>query len=155
MATPRTTWSRKFCMSASNTLLYRCIVSSVSVTTFFPSLLQKKILLRIISDEMGTFKGLLRDLPQDSAHRRNLMKCVVLHHEAVHLIHLLEKVVHRFVAIHLTRIILDAQDSTLNAIFAYGCTSGTFPITVSNILITIWNRWAFLTDVRENRIAAA
>ena len=71
--------------------------------------LTEVLLLRIIPDEMGTFKGLLRDLSKDSAHRRNPVKRVVLRHETIHLTQLLEKAEYRLVAIRLSENYLHAK----------------------------------------------
>jgi hypothetical protein len=52
---------------------------------------------------MRTFKGLLRDLSDDSTHRRNLTKCLVLCHEVINLTQFLEKLKYRFIAIRLSK----------------------------------------------------
>lgn len=52
---------------------------------------------------MRTFKGLLRYLSDDSTHRRNLTKRLVLHHEAVNLTQFFEKLKYRFITIRLSK----------------------------------------------------
>jgi hypothetical protein len=58
--------------------------------------------LRIIFDKIGAFTGLLRNLSEDSAHRLDLPKLLVLCHEVVNFTQLLEKLEYRCVAIRLS-----------------------------------------------------
>jgi len=106
----------------------------------FPESLPKALCLRVVPDETGTLKSLVNDLSDDTAHRFNFFKTVILSHEAVNFSQFLEKTENRLVALCLRDydcaiMILDAADSTPSAIFAYGCTSVIFSRTASIILM--------------------
>jgi hypothetical protein len=60
--------------------------------------LTKALCLRVIPDETGALKSLLDDLSDDTVHRFDFVKVVILSHEAVHSSQFLEKIVDRFVA---------------------------------------------------------
>ncbi|KAG1734374.1 uncharacterized protein EDB91DRAFT_1084039 [Suillus paluster] len=81
-------------------IVHASVVSLEPETMQVPS---EVLLVRIIPDKMGTFKGLLRDLSLNRAHRWNLTEDLVLNHEAVNLTQFLEKVKYCFVTIRLSK----------------------------------------------------